>query len=258
MDIEIIQYDCVFYLFLVPFLDKKLSNFYNKKWLYIVLSYNIKRVNLKGKKMKKLVLGFGLLLGVHLHADVVADGYAEYKKNNYAEAIALWGQACDSGNMDGCYNLAYMYENGKGSMHNELKASELYTIACDAGDARACSNLGVIYENGKGSVKQDFFKSSQLYAKSCNAGNINGCYNLGVSYHRGRGAAKDYQMASVLYDYTCKKGQIEGCYYLAEMYRNGKGIEKNKSEAKRLYGKVCDMGSSSGCSKFRRLSDEGV
>ena len=79
----------------------------------------------------------------------------------------MWDKACSSGDMNGCYNLAYMYEYGKGTMHDEERASKLYAIGCDKGDAKACSNLGVIYEEGKGRVKQDFFKSSHLYARSC-------------------------------------------------------------------------------------------
>jgi len=125
--------------------------------------------------MKKLVLGFCLLFTVNLYADLVANGFSQYRSNHYQDAIKLWTQACDNGNMDGCYNLAYMYANGKGTLHNEKKAAGLYKRNCDAGDSKACSNLGALYENGVGGIRQDFYKSSRLYAKSCNAGNVNGC-----------------------------------------------------------------------------------
>ena len=78
--------------------------------------------------MKKLVLGFCLLFSINLYADLVANGFSQYNNNHYREAIGLWTQACDNGNMDGCYNLAYMYANGKGTLHNEKIVKHVLTL----------------------------------------------------------------------------------------------------------------------------------
>lgn len=209
--------------------------------------------------MKKLILVLLMVWSVGLSADSISRGLHAYKSGDYKAAIRDWESACSDGEMDGCYNLAYMYATGKGVLHNEKKAASLYTKACDRGDLQACSNLGALYENGVGGIKRDYYKSSRLYAKSCNGGNVDGCYNLGVTYYRGRGVYRDYKIASELYEDSCNRGNIEGCYNLANMYRYGKGhIHEDKPKAKRLYLKACKMGSNSSCSKFRRLRDEGV
>ena len=48
-----------------------------------------------------------------------------------------------------------------------------------------CFNLGFMYEEGKG-VKQDDFKALKFYQKACGLNNGTGCFNLGLSYEEGR------------------------------------------------------------------------
>jgi len=209
--------------------------------------------------MGKFLLGLCLVFGVNLYADLVSDGIAEYNEKNYKEAIELWKQSCDTGNMAGCNNLAFMYANGKGVHFDEQRASELYALTCDAGDSTACSNLGAIYENGVGKVRQNFVKATRLYNKSCKAGNNMGCNNLADAYYRGRGVARhDTQLAANIYKDTCNNGSIYGCYSLAQMYRKGKGIQQNRSKAKAFYAKACNMGNNGSCRRYRRLHSEGV
>lgn len=209
--------------------------------------------------MSKIILGFCLIIGVNVYADLVSDGIEEYNKNNYTHAIELWNKACTDGSVAGCNNLAFMYANGRGVHFDEKRASELYTLTCDAGDSTACSNLGAIYENGVGKVRQNFVKASRLYAKSCDAGNIMGCNNLADSYYNGRGVARgDADLASKIYADTCSNGSIYGCYSLAQMYRKGKGIQQNRSKAKALYAKACNMGNNASCRRYTRLHDEGI
>jgi len=64
--------------------------------------------------------------------------------------------------------------------------------ACDLGKADGCSNLGYMYEYGKG-VKQSYYKALEQYKKACNMesiGNAFGCYNLGYMYNYGKGVKK--------------------------------------------------------------------
>jgi TPR repeat protein len=44
----------------------------------------------------------------------------------------------------GCFNLAGMYNEGKGVRHDRVKAIELYKKACDAGDEKGCKNYRIL------------------------------------------------------------------------------------------------------------------
>ncbi|MEE3745253.1 tetratricopeptide repeat protein [Campylobacter porcelli] len=54
-------------------------------------------------------------------------------------------------------------------------------ISCDNGDMDACYNLGVLYDDGNG-VKQNYQKAAKLYQKSCDNNHILSCAALGRLY----------------------------------------------------------------------------
>ena len=49
-----------------------------------------------------------------------------------------------AGDPDAQYNLAYLYENGRGVPKNEAKALELYQQAADQGHSAAQNNLDIM------------------------------------------------------------------------------------------------------------------
>jgi TPR repeat protein len=59
-------------------------------------------------------------------------------------------RAADRGDPKAQFNLASMYETGKGVSQNYEKAIELYTKAADQGLVDAQYNLALMYENGDG------------------------------------------------------------------------------------------------------------
>ena len=57
------------------------------------------------------------------------------------DTIAKLQREAQEGDPDAQYNLAYLYENGKGIPKNEAKALELYQQAADQGHSSAQHNL---------------------------------------------------------------------------------------------------------------------
>ncbi|NOQ31603.1 MAG: hypothetical protein GQ570_10825 [Helicobacteraceae bacterium] len=82
-------------------------------------------ISKKRKKMKKLVLIIGLLFSVEVFASILNEGVEEQKKGNYKNAVKLYKQARDGGNVKGCFNLGLMYEYGKGVKQNKQRAAKL-------------------------------------------------------------------------------------------------------------------------------------
>ena len=114
-------------------------------------------------------------------------GIAFYDNKDYDKAFESFKKACDGGDMDGCRNLAIMYEKGKGVEEDFSKAAQLYKKACDGGEVRGCVGLGVMYTKGNG-VEKDLGKAAELFKKACDGGEMLGCHNLGFMYEYGNGA----------------------------------------------------------------------
>ncbi|MDD9941132.1 MAG: hypothetical protein OXU20_08850 [Myxococcales bacterium] len=57
-------------------------------------------------------------------------------------ALPLFERACDLGEMDACYALARLLEDGKGVEHRPDQARELLQRACRAQQQAACDALG--------------------------------------------------------------------------------------------------------------------
>ena len=73
-------------------------------------------------------------------------GLLYLEKENFNEAHKLFDKSCAIGNLEGCYNLAVMYNNGliDGSK-DYVKAAKFYDPACSGGIDQACINLATIY-----------------------------------------------------------------------------------------------------------------
>ena len=76
-------------------------------------------------------------------------GDAAYNAKNYAEARQLFTKACDGGEMSGCNNLGYMYDEALGVTQDYTRARQLYTKACDGGNDTACQTLENLGDRGR-------------------------------------------------------------------------------------------------------------
>ncbi|MCX6077119.1 MAG: tetratricopeptide repeat protein [Campylobacterales bacterium] len=130
--------------------------------------------------MIKTIISIGLLLSVNLFADLVDDGSAEYDKGNKKEAIGLYTQACDGGNMHACIKLGLQYASGDGVKQDTRKAKKLFVEACKARYSKGCFGLGVLYKQGSDGVKQDIRKAQMAFSRACYIGDQRGCeqFNL--------------------------------------------------------------------------------
>ena len=107
------------------------------------------------------------------------------EQNKFIESFKYFTMACEkiNANQDetikkvkaaACFNLATLYDFGKGRKQDYIKASEFYKIACDLGDFDGCHNLGFLYDKGQG-VKQSKTIAKQYYEKACDLGDQISC-----------------------------------------------------------------------------------
>lgn len=80
---------------------------------------------------------FIILLPLTLLSDDFEIAVEEYKQGEFEKALFLFEKSCDSGNRQGCFNLAVMYKHGQGIVPNRQKSEALFALAC-RGDVKEC------------------------------------------------------------------------------------------------------------------------
>lgn len=111
----------------------------------------------KGKVFKSLMtlLLSALVLHISIPAmagsnvsSLVDQGVKAYNSGIYAKAKKDFQKACDGGDADGCNNLGFLYENGKGVNRDYSKAKEFYGKACDGGYTMGCNDYTTLKKEG--------------------------------------------------------------------------------------------------------------
>jgi len=146
----------------------------------------------------------------NISKDCYNTGKAAYdlKENNLA--LSSFQKSCDSGDMQGCYWLGWLYEDGRGVSVDYKKAYDLYKEAGNGGFAKGFNAIGNLYTQGRG-VPHDNKRASVFYTKSCDKGEGWGCFNLAELYEKGFGVSRDYNRARALYKKACDGGVKKSC-----------------------------------------------
>jgi uncharacterized protein len=100
--------------------------------------------------MRALVVAIALLAGLPVAADLVADATAAYEAGDLEKAVALLRVSAGNGDPRAQYNLALLYDNGKGVAESKVEAAKWYRRAAEQGHARAQIELGSSRALGEG------------------------------------------------------------------------------------------------------------
>jgi TPR repeat protein len=131
--------------------------------------------------------------------DKYRQGMRAHGNNRYSEAYTLLKQAAEAGNPNAQYQLAAMYDFGRGTKVNHEEANVWYLRAAEQGQDDAQYNLAVSYRQGEGIERDD---------------------NKAV-YWLSRAAARgDQDSLKMLNDYG-RRGYPEAQYALALIFRDG-------------------------------------
>ena len=149
--------------------------------------------------MRNLLLTIFLLLSSH-------SAYACYDKGqsdkvNFDNCLA----EAQQGNDIAQYNLALMYNDGRGVTQDYKQAVKLYRKAAEQGYASAQYNLALRYDNGQG-VTQDYKQAVKWYRKSAEQGHADAQLNLGLRYVNGQGVTQDYVLAHMWWNIAASSG----------------------------------------------------
>lgn len=199
----------------------------------------------------------------------------------------------EKGNCSAQYELATLYEKGKGVTRDEKLAAEWMTKSADQGYVYAQVKLGMYYEDGVGveksyekafeqfekaaeqrneiaqfkagvcyaldrGVQGDIKKAAELFKKSADQGLIIAQFNIALCYECGEGVEQDYEKAFEWYTKAAEQNNWDAYDRLGRLYENGNGIEKDINKAAEMYTMAAENGSADGMENLARCYEEGL
>jgi TPR repeat protein len=102
-------------------------------------------------------------------------------------------------------------------------------------------NLASMYDKGKG-VQQDYTQAASWYEKAADQGWVLAQYNLGLMYHKGQVVQQDLKQAAAWHRKAAEQGYAEAQFFLGNMYHQGKGVQQDSKQAAAWYRKAADQG----------------
>jgi len=155
-------------------------------------------------------------------------------------AMAWYLRSATDGNVDSARNLAWLYEEGRGTAVNQAEAFKWMKIAAKKNYEYATVSLGRYYLYGIGTEKnpQEAIKLLSQFEKT----NVTAAYHLGRLYYLGLGVDKNYDKSFRFFSSDLLADHAASIYYLAEHYRYGRGVRQDKKQAYELHGKSAEKG----------------
>ncbi len=167
-------------------------------------------------KIKPLLLLFLLTcLASGSYANYSA-GLNAFEKKDYKSAFSAWHPLANKGNINAQFNLAWMYEEGKGVVKDYQQAIIWYTKAAQQGDVKSQTNLGVIYANENNTLR-DYKLALIWFTKSANKGDASAQNNLAWMYETGKGVDKDNYQAIYWYTKAAQQGNSNAIFKLKQL-----------------------------------------
>jgi TPR repeat protein/serine/threonine protein kinase len=192
---------------------------------------------------------------------------------DYSNAAQCYRLAAELCYPDGQFNLAQLYESGRGVEQSYAEAIRLYRLAAESGHAVAKHNLGVIYRDGRG-TGQDYEEAVKWFREAANLGLRASQYEFGRMLFGGQGieqrpsaayvwlylaaldgdlqavAARDMVADFLVHDEYFTLDPSRGAstalavakHNLGVAYYHGQGIERDFREAAKWFTEAAEMG----------------
>lgn len=151
----------------------------------------------------------------------------ETQEDNYQQALQAYENAAQGENAVGQFNLALIYEKGKGVAVDYSKAHNLYTKSAENGYSHSMVQLAGLYLNGLG-IAKDESKALDWYKKAAAMGDKDALYELGLLSEKGIATKVDLGMAQQYYQQAAEKGNEKAKVALVRMQQVG--LNANKEE----------------------------
>ena len=202
-------------------------------------------------KSAMLALAGAMLLGNTSSAEIEA----LLAEGRDAEAFALVEKGANTGSIEMLTNLAWLYDEGRGTAQDRARAGELYREAAASGHAFAQWRLGTLIDTGE--VPGDPVEAVSLFKQAVYRGNTNAMTSLAVMYAAGRGVEQDFDQTRMYYEMAARQGNAHAIQGLGVLYANGEGVEQDMVEALAYWLIATQMGNETAAG-FLNSYSEGI
>lgn len=161
---------------------------------------------------------------------------AAFNAENYDKAFPLLSALSESGENEILEDLAYCYEDGKGTTQDYAKAIQLYSKAAQNGSSYAMFNMGYFFMNGW-AVQKDTVKALALWDKAADRGYDFANQDL-ADYYTYEG---NYEMAARYLSKSVAKGNKQAIYKYAIYNFDGIGMKQDSIAGFEYLKKAADM-----------------
>lgn len=139
---------------------------------------------------------------------------------NKIDEIIADKKACDSGDIDACYELGAKYEKGEVVRQNYIKAFHYFSKAKNS--KKGLAKIAFYLHLGLG-TKQDFYEAFQIYDKLCKTSEL-GCVNS--EFLRKIVVEKAPFDTLAFLAKTCEENNAQNCYILNRYLIKNKELKK--------------------------------
>jgi len=177
-----------------------------------------------GRTANRLMIFFIVLLGfvAPVLADMIdfAAGWKLYQQGRFASAFDVWQPLAEAGDAQAQFNLAVLYEQGRGVEIDSEKAAYWNDRAVASGYAPALHNLALSLLAEKKNIE------AISYLKQAAAVNFAASqYTLGKIHQFGIGIPENPIIAFQYVKLAANSGLVTAQYNLGKMYRDGYGVD---------------------------------
>jgi len=164
-------------------------------------------------------------------------------------SAAAFARACERGHAPSCTGQGIFWSTTGVDATHDMKRDETartyFDKGCKGGDAQGCVNLAFLLEKGRGGFP-DKDGADALYQKACEQKNAHGCFNLAVR-RRSAGTPERDVEAAQLFDNACALDEPEGCAEVAWHHLRGRGVARDPTRARAFAERACAKKIDKGC-----------
>ena len=224
--------------------------------------------------MKKIIFGMILLITTS-----TAMGGNDVWQTLFKEKL----QEARQGNSNAQFDVASMYQNGRGVSPSRSEAIEWYKKAAAQDNEKAVSRLQLLQANeerfnkelasAEGGNKEsqyklgnmytegigtniDLAKAAEAFEQSASQGYAKAEYKLGLIYYEGTGVKTSMKTAFKWFRQAADKGYAVAQYYLGKMYASGSGVKRDYATSLEWYTKAVDGGFNQARSEMIDVSEK--
>lgn len=172
----------------------------------------------------------------------------------YAAALAWTEKAARAGQRFAAFNLAGMYEHGKGLEKDWDLAGKWYVYSAGLGNANAIQRLHLMGETCRRFPERPVCSGFSLRDMAAGA-DVLSLYRAGLALKDGDGLQQDWQRALFWLRLAAGRGHAGAQYELGDMYENGLGTGRSAAQAGFWYARAAASGHAGAAGRLKALGD---